>query len=76
MKFLIRFKHLPVSTDQLYRHIEIDKVVVVSKPPNILLQGQLSPAFQPLITNNQPAVRVGTPWRTLSALPSSTASGG
>ena len=28
MKFLIRFKHLSVSADQLYRYIEIDKVVV------------------------------------------------
>jgi len=34
MKVLMRFKHWPVSTNQLYRHIEIDKAVVVFMPLN------------------------------------------
>ena len=44
MKFLIRFKHLSVSADQLYRYIEIDKVDVLSMLLNNLLQGPLPPA--------------------------------
>ncbi len=48
MKFLTHFKCLPVSTDQLYRHIEIDKFADASMSLNNLFKDRFRPiaAFQ------------------------------